>query len=82
MLFPIVIGSVVNTLLAFPVPAVLSVIYPATSSYVIMSGFGAIMKSASEGGVRSEIEERVMKSMVVLTVCVICLNRLLTLGLG
>ena len=38
MFFPIMIGSVVNALLAFPVVAVISIIYPATSSYAIISG--------------------------------------------
>ncbi len=82
MFFPIMIGSVVNTLLAFPVAALLSAIYPATSSYVIMSSFRAILHTSSSQVSRSECEVAISKSLVFLALSAIILNRLLTLGVG
>ncbi len=82
MFFPIMIGSILNTLLAFPVAALLSVIYPATSSYVIMSSFDAILKNASPQPTKPEFEDRLMKSVMLLLLSAILLNRLLTTGVG
>ena len=48
VMFPIMAGSVVNILLAFPIPVLLSVIYPATSSYIILSSYGGIIKTENK----------------------------------
>ena len=82
MFFPILIGSVINTLFAFPIPVVISVVYPATSSFVIMSSFGVILKSLISQPPKSEIEESVSKLLVSLFLLGIIVNRLLTMGLG
>jgi len=82
MFFPIIIGSLFNTLLAFPVVSVLSIVYPATSPYVIMSSFSVILKSTPQQSTRSEIETGIMKWLVLLVLCALILNRLLTLGVG
>jgi hypothetical protein len=82
MFFPIIIGSLVNTLFAFPIPVLLSAIYPATSSFVIMSSFGAIMKSPDSIGHKTKIEERLSRSLLLLAVLGMLLNRLLTNGLS
>ena len=82
MFFPIMIGGLVNTLLAFPVVAILSIIYPATSSYVIMSSFGSILKASNQQAISSEIEDKINKSLILLTIFAIIFNRLLTLGVG
>jgi hypothetical protein len=82
MFFPIIIGSLFNTLLAFPVVSVLSIVYPATSPYVIMSSFSFILKSTSQQSTRSEIETGVMKGLIFLALGAIIVNRLMTLGVG
>ncbi|MBN2365225.1 MAG: hypothetical protein EH225_04270 [Calditrichaeota bacterium] len=82
MFFPIIIGSIFKTIFAFPAPAVLSVIYPATSSYVIMISFGIILKSDGIRTEGSEIQGKIFNSMIFLSVFVILVNRLLTMGLG
>jgi len=81
MFLPIVIGSVVNTLFSFPVPVALSVIYPATSSLVIMSSFGAILRSGDTGFDQSGIGTKINISLVLITLALIAINRLLTMGL-
>ena len=81
MFFPILIGSVINTLFAFPIPVFLSAIYPATSSFVIMSSFGTIMKSTDPRRHKTEIEEKVFKFLLLLAVLGMLVNRLLTNGL-
>jgi len=81
MFFPIIIGSIVNSILAFPAMVLLSVIYPATSSYVIMSSFGVILKNSNSMN-KSEIEEKINSSLFLIFVCSIILNRLLTFGVG
>ncbi len=82
MFFPIMIGSMVNTIFAFPVVALLSVIYPATSAYVIMISFGVILNSVNPRASRPEFEGKIMKSLVLLTLGAILLNRFLTFGVG
>ena len=82
MFFPIVAGSIFNTLLAFPVVAFLSIIYPATSPYVIMVSFGCIIKSSNPNSGRPQCEDQIMKSLILLFLSAIILNRLLTLGVG
>lgn len=82
MFFPIIVGSLVNALLAFPVVAVLSIVYPATSSYVIMSSFPVILKSSNHRTTKPDFEDQIMKSMVILLLCALVLNRFLTLGIG
>jgi hypothetical protein len=82
MFFPILIGSIMNTLLGFPVTAFLSIIYPATSSYIIMSSFSSILNNPNPQSTIPEFENKIMKSMVILLLSVIILNRLLTFGLG
>lgn len=81
MFFPIIIGSAVNVLASFPVVVLLSVIYPATSSFAIMVSFPAILKAPSRYAAGSEIESKIMISMLVLAICAVALNRVLTLGL-
>jgi len=82
MFFPIVIGSVANAILAFPVVAILSIIYPATSSYVIMSSFPVILKTKSLSSERSIVEDKIQCSLIALVICTIVVNRLLTFGIG
>lgn len=82
MFFPILIGSALNTLLAFPVVAILSIIYPATSSYAIMISFSAILKAPAAQSPASELGNRIKKSLVFLTLFAIILNRVLTTGVG
>jgi hypothetical protein len=82
MFFPIMIGSLFNTLLAFPAVALLSVIYPATSPYVIMVSFGSILKISSPNSAEPLFASHAMKPLAVLFLAAIILNRLLTLGVG
>lgn len=80
MFFPIILGSLINTALAFPAPTWLSVVYPATSAYAIMSSFGAILKTESTHTSKSEIENKIQISLIILFVMMVIINRLLTLG--
>jgi hypothetical protein len=82
MFFPIIFGSVISAFLAFPIVSILSVIYPATSPYMIMSSFSAIVKFSDHQTTYSEIEEHLMKSYIILTISAIALNRLLTIGIN
>jgi len=82
MFFPIMIGSVLNMIFAFPVVAILSIIYPLTSSYVIMSSFNSIFKNTNPQPSKPEFETRILKSAVLLFTCSIILNRILTIGVG
>ena len=82
MFFPIVLGSLVNALLAFPAVAILSIIYPATSSYVIMSSFPVILKTTHPTPTRSILEDRIQISLVALAIGAVVFNRFLTMGIG
>jgi hypothetical protein len=82
MFVPIIIGAVVNSILAFPAVAMLSVMYPATSSFAVMSSFGAILGNPNPTATISLIEKKVALLPVILAVVAIGLNRFLTLGIG
>lgn len=82
VLFPILAGSMVNVLLAFPIPVILSVIYPATSAYVILSSYGKILKAENVLPLDSIIEKKISTFLILFALIGIVLNRLLTLGIG
>lgn len=82
MFFPILIGSIINTLLALPAPVVLSIVYPATSPFVIMISFSPILKSQTAATQKTEIEGGIVKWLVFLIVVCIIVNRLLANGLS
>lgn len=82
MFIPIMAGSVVNALLAFPIVAILSVIYPTTSPYVIMVSFSAILKFSGEYDTPPDFEHQIMRPLVILLLFAVAINRLLTLGIG
>jgi hypothetical protein len=82
VLFPIIAGSAVNVLLAFPVPVILSVIYPATSSYAVMCAYGVILKTKRAPSLESIIENKISRFLIFLTLSAILLNRLLTMGVN
>ncbi|NOX88066.1 MAG: hypothetical protein GXO77_03500 [Calditrichaeota bacterium] len=82
MFFPVLTGSIVNAILSFPIMVTLSVIYPATSSFVIMSAYKVILKTQKTGIHKSVIEDRISLFLIILTAIVIIVNRLLTIGIG
>ncbi len=82
MFFPVLAGSIVNVILSFPVTVVLSVIYPATSSFVIMSAYKMILRSPKTAAQKSVIEDRISPFLIILAIIVIIVNRLLTIGIG
>lgn len=82
VMFPIMAGSLVNVLLAFPVPVLLSVIYPATSSYVVLTSYGTILKTENKLTSDTDIDKKVPIFLVVVAILAILLNRLLTIGIG
>lgn len=82
MFYPILIGSVINTIFAFPIPVIISVIYPATSSFVIMSSFGVIMRSNEAPKTKTNVQNKIHSSILFLLIFWIIVNRLLTLGIG
>ena len=82
LLFPIMIGSGVNVLLAFPVVSVLSIIYPATSAYVLMSAYGKILTATDLHSSDSPVQWRYSSFLVVIAGMSILANRLLTIGVS
>lgn len=82
VLFPILAGSMVNVLLAFPIPVILSVIYPATSSYVILCSYGLILRTENVLPQESKIEKKISKFLTIVTLIAVLLNRVLPVGSG
>jgi hypothetical protein len=82
VMFPIIAGSIVNILLAFPVPVILSIIYPATSSYAILSSYGTIMNTDNQLPDKSDIANKLSTFLVIVSIIALLLNRILTLGVG
>jgi hypothetical protein len=81
IVLPIIFGSLFNAALSFPVVAALSVIYPATSSFVVMSAYGVILGETSGGaGDIDSITSKIHIPLFVLCMAMIILNRLLTMG--
>jgi len=82
LFYPILIGSFVNTLFSLPAPVAISIIYPATSSFVIMSAFGAVLNSPGKSPASAAAGEKISLFLAATTLLAIVINRLLTLGLG
>lgn len=82
LFYPILAGSIINAMLAFPIPVLLSVIYPATSAFVVMSAYGVVLKSQGNINTASIIQKNISRFLIVLTVATILINRLLTFGFG
>jgi len=82
VLFPILAGSAVNVMLALPIPVLLSVIYPATSSYVILSAYGAILEGENRFTEPAQVEKEISVFILILTTLLILFNRLLTMGVA
>jgi len=80
MFFPIIAGSAVQVAFAFPAPVFLSILYPATSSFVIMSAFGMILRSPGTGDGPGATGGRISRALLILTLVAIVIDRLLTLG--
>jgi hypothetical protein len=82
MFYPIILGSIIDTIFAFPLPAWVSALYTATSAFVIMISFGSIVNAQVPGGTTSDIAEKFYRSLLYLVLVCIGINRLLTMGLG
>lgn len=80
MFFPIIIGSLVKTLFAFPAPAWISILYTATSSYVIMISFGVILRNPGEYSGNTSVQEKISIPLFGLVILMILVNRLLLDG--
>jgi hypothetical protein len=80
--FPILTGSVVNSILAFPLPSIISLIYPATSAYVILSGYGVILKTKGGFIKKSTLEERLSISISTILIISFIIRSLLSFGLN
>lgn len=79
LLFPILTGSIVNALLALPAVVVLSLVYPATSPYVILSSYGKILKSENYSSKNEIIETKTSHTLIIFTLIMFVFNRLLAL---
>lgn len=79
--FPILAGSVVNVVFAFPIPAVISVVYPATSSLVVLAGFSLMHKVQRPELPASPAAESVSLAWVAVAVGLLVINRLLVYGM-
>ena len=80
LLFPVMIGSLINALLAFPVQVILSVIYPATSSYVVLWAYGKVLKPETQATTQSEMAGRYSLFLLGTLVVMVLINRLLIFG--
>lgn len=81
LLFPVIVGSLLNAALAFPVQVLLSVIYPATSSYALLWAYGRVLKAKESGLKLSEINLQISKPLLLIFLLMLIVNRLLVYGL-
>ncbi len=82
LFFPIIAGSIINTAFAFPIPVAVSAIYPATSSFVIMSAFGVILRDSASASQEYNLGEKISGVLISLLIACIILNRVLTGGVS
>ncbi len=78
--FPIVAGSVVNVAFAFPIPVIISAIYPATSSFTVLAGFATMQKANRPRPPESPTAASVSWGWIAVTVGLLVINRLLVRG--
>lgn len=80
LLFPVMMGSVINAALAFPIPVWLSLLYPLTSSYVLLWGYGRVLEAQPLKDATSELWTTIRPELAAITVTMILINRLLVSG--
>ncbi len=78
--FPIIVGSVVNVIFAFPIPTAISAIYPATSSLTVLAGYSAMLSAPRAELPASPLGRSVSWSLVAVAVALLVVNRLLVRG--
>ena len=82
LLYPVMVGRVINAALAFPIPVWLSVLYPLTSSYVLLWGYGRVLKAQPLDDVTTELWTAIRPDLAAITVTMILINRLLVSGIS
>ncbi len=82
MFIPVMLGSALNSIFAFPIVAILSVVYPATSPYVIMISFSAILKFSGDYDTQPVFGDKRIRPLVILALFAVATNHLLTMGIG
>jgi len=82
LFIPIIIGSIINALFSFPVQVFLSVIYPLTSSYVVMIVFGKVLNynQGIQLAKENPLLNKIPFSIIIPVLVVVILNRLLVYG--
>ena len=81
LLYPLVLGSLINVLLALPAPAAISLIYPATSSFVLMIAYRHIVEAQPPLTKTSScVADRLSPILIVLALVFVLINRVLVNG--
>ncbi len=81
LLYPLVLGSLINALLALPAPTAISLIYPATSSFVLMIAYRHIVEAQPPLTKMSTcVAEKLSPILLALALVFVLVNRLLVSG--
>ena len=82
LMYPIITGSLINAVLALPVVAALSLIYPVTSPYVNLTAYGKIRHTETNVNKTSPLESKFNGNLILITALCVILNRILALGVS
>jgi len=80
LLYPVMLGSLINAAFAFPMQALLSIIYPLTSSYIILWGYGKVLKADEQNESDTKLFAGVSPFILSVLVAIIIIDRLLVSG--
>ncbi len=80
ILYPVMLGSLINAAFAFPVQVLLSIIYPLTSSYIILWGYGKVLKADVQNEADSNLLAGLSPLILSVLIVIIIISRLLVSG--
>ena len=77
---PVLAGCVVTSLLSLPVPTVISIVYPATSSFITFMIYGALRGKRENLQGKALYPDKISITLIVITAVAIVVSRLLVGG--
>lgn len=80
LLYPVMLGSLINAAFAFPVQVLLSIIYPLTSSYIILWGYGKVLKADVQNAADTKLLAGLSPLILSVLGGIIIISRLLVSG--
>lgn len=80
--FPVAIGCIITSLLSLPVPTPISIIYPATSPFIVFMVYGGLRRKKGDLAGNAQYPGSISVALIILMLAAVVISRLLVNGLA